>query len=72
MCVWTLLVLVNVSHDIIQTHSSVPWDWQYYVEYSHNQPNMGIFYKIPSIPQNTAMGLNNVMHRNKLEKPQII
>ena len=49
-------------HNIIHTHNNALWDWEYYVEYSsHSYSMWGIFHIILLVPQNTAMGLNNVM-----------
>ena len=49
-------------HNIIQIHTSVMWDWHSYAKYSsHLDWIRGIFCRILSVPQNTAMGLNIVM-----------
>jgi hypothetical protein len=49
------------SHNIIQIHNNVMWDWQYYVKYSPTfKLNMRIFLRILSVPDNTIMDLNNV------------
>jgi hypothetical protein len=55
-------VQFEYGHNIIQTHSTVLWDRQYFTKYSsHSTCSWGIFYWILSVPQNTIMGLNNFM-----------
>ena len=54
----------KMSHDIIQIHNSVMWDWQYSTEHSiysiwmHGE----IFYMIMLVAENIVVHLNNIMH----------
>ena len=49
-------------HNIIRIHNNVLWDYQYYVNiFPIFSLNVGLFYKLLSIPQNIVMDMNNVM-----------
>ena len=57
-----LCVRSTISNlNIIQIHSSVLWQWQYFVEYSIIQNVWGILCRKLCVPHNIVMDMNNVM-----------
>ena len=57
-----IIVTWHERHNIIQTHSSVMWNWKYFAKCSSHWSWMwGILHTILPVPHNTAIGLNNVM-----------